>query len=568
MRAKISNFRGVAGQVELDLTGVTLVTGPNGSGKSSICQAVACALTGRPMPIAGLRTSAAGVLVHTGAAGGEVVLDGPDGQAKVAWPAAKARSEGQAPQATEVAAGLDHVVWHKPGERAALLHRYLQAEPTREDLVKNLPNLSTEMVDKVWARIEANRSAESNGWDLAHDEAKQKGARYKGQWEQITGERYGEKKAVSWVPAGWEDELATASEETLDADLAREREYLEALISTDAVSQDERRRLQDEAGQVEARRTALQQAEAASVDAEKALQAAKQEREGLPTADVEKGLLCPHCSQPVKITKFGAGTWLEKATAENLSEHDLKQRRLAIASCDGKIGQVSDELQRKQRAAHAARAQLEAAEVADTKLKALPPEHGHDSEQVEAGRERVRRAEARLSAFKSWRDATRIHRQIETNAQVVGALAKEGVRQTVTAKAIQRFVTGQIQPFCRAAGWPEVTFDDGLEPLLAGRLYGLLSESEQWKVRTVIQLAMAGEDGSDLAIVDGADVLDRAGRNGLLKAIKKSGLSVLLAMTTEDRGRNPPPDLVAAKLGRTYWIELGQASAWPLQKAA
>lgn len=570
MRAVIVNFRGIH-HAAIDLDGLTLVTGPNGVGKTSIAQAVACALTGQPLPIDGLRKTDAGVLVRTGAAAGEIVLAGTDGHTQVTWPDAKVYREGRSPQATAIAAGLDHLVDHKPGDRAALMHRYLKAEPTRDDLAEALPDIEPALIDKVWKRIDVNSTGETNGWDIAHEEARQKGAKLKGQWEHASGAgNYGSKKAASWVPADWDEGLATASEESLNADLAREREFLEAQIGTDAINQDERRRLQEQAEGIGDAEASLEEAETAVATVETELDEARAARASLPPNEVNTSLPCPHCSQAVQIKKSGAATWLEKATTENLSDKEKKDRLMAIARADGRVENRKAAVAEAQQEHQKAVGQVQGCRDAIAQLADLPPEPATDSRQVEDGRERVRRAEARLAAFKAWRNATRIHQQIEVNAKVVAALAKDGVRRTVTARALKQFVNDRLLPLCRRAGWPDITFNEGLEPHLGGRVYGLLSESEQYRVRVLIQIAMAQTDGSDLLVIDGVDVLDRAGRNALMKVLRSAGVRALLAMTTEDQRRNPPPDLQALKLGRTYWVDGGEVQPWPLaqQKAA
>ena len=90
-----------------------------------------------------------------------------------------------------------------------------------------------------------------------------------------------------------------------------------------------------------------------------------------------------------------------------------------------------------------------------------------------------------------------------------------------------------------------------------GRPYGLLSESEGFRSRAVLAIACAKMDGSPVVILDGAEVLDRDGRNGLIGAIKASGKMALLGMMF--MASADVPDLAKAGLGESYWIENGVA---------
>ena len=100
---------------------------------------------------------------------------------------------------------------------------------------------------------------------------------------------------------------------------------------------------------------------------------------------------------------------------------------------------------------------------------------------------------------------------------------------------------------------------DSLMPTYAGRSYGLLAESERYRCRVALQLAMAGVDGSDAVVIDGADILDRHARNGLMKAATKHAPAAVVAMTA-----NTPtdvPDLAQHGLGETLWLDAGRAAS-------
>jgi len=96
------------------------------------------------------------------------------------------------------------------------------------------------------------------------------------------------------------------------------------------------------------------------------------------------------------------------------------------------------------------------------------------------------------------------------------------------------------------------------------RDYRLLSGGEQYRVRALVQMACAELDGSQYMIFDGADVLDKAGRNGLIKALAAGNVPALICMTM-DMVKDPKtgvelipklPDM--SKIGgMSYWVENG-----------
>jgi hypothetical protein len=74
-------------------------------------------------------------------------------------------------------------------------------------------------------------------------------------------------------------------------------------------------------------------------------------------------------------------------------------------------------------------------------------------------------------------------------------------------------------------------------------------------VRAIVQVAMAKLDGSDMVVLDAADVLDGTTRSGLFAMLEESGLPALVCMTLTRREQ--VPDLAASELGASYWIEDG-----------
>ena len=75
---------------------------------------------------------------------------------------------------------------------------------------------------------------------------------------------------------------------------------------------------------------------------------------------------------------------------------------------------------------------------------------------------------------------------------------------------------------------------------------------------------MAQLDGSAMVVLDAADVLDGPTRSGLFALLEEAGLPALVCMTLSRREQLP--DLAAAGLGASWWIEDGVAQ--PLRQMA
>lgn len=151
--------------------------------------------------------------------------------------------------------------------------------------------------------------------------------------------------------------------------------------------------------------------------------------------------------------------------------------------------------------------------------------------------------------------ASKIASQIKTIAGVVEVLAPNGLRQSVLAKALDAF-NAALKDISETAKWKTVSITDKMAVQYGGRDYGIqLSESEKFRTRVVLQLALAKLDGSKFVVIDAADILDRNGRNGLIALIKQSSIPVITTMTFGKVEDFPS----VARLGIAgYWLENGK----------
>lgn len=538
------NVRGVR-DIETELGGLTLIGGRNGAGKTSLAQAIAAAVTGLP-PIQGLKKSELHLLLRAGTARGEASISSPAGRVTFTLPDGKVTSEGRPPQATPYAAGVLSVVDLPTKQASEALAAYIDAVPRLEDLRAALPDLPESALTIIW------RDVEATGWDGAHANAKENGAIIKGRWEQITGQRYGVKKAAGWMPEKWSYGLENATEEQLAATLAEaETSYADA-IKAAAVTGHERARLGELAERLDMREESARKAQEGVAAAEATYGAAKSDLDALPPLDGSQGVPCPHCGGLVEIRG--------RALAEFTGEADpgaRAAREAARAEATTKADKAKADLYAARGDVQRALANVEESRAAAASLAEMPTATGGEFLDAEQAQSAAETARANLDAFKARREATKFHEQILAYAAVVAALSPDGVRATKLSKALATFNT-QLAALCAVAEFPAVRMESDLSVSYGDRAFLLLSESEQYRARAVIQSAMAKHDGSALVIFDRADLLDKDGRNGLMRLALHLGLPAVVCMTAN--GPEALPNLADKGMGRTIWLTSGEAA--------
>jgi hypothetical protein len=553
---KLRNFRG-AERAEITCGPLALVGGKNATGKSSLAQATGAVLSGNTLPLAGLTKGSAGMLVHVGADGAAVEIRSEAGTARIAWPSCEATATGEPPHASAYAAGLESVALLAPKERARVLGDYLHADPTREDLTQALADVELgdqEIVEAVWKLIE------EKGWDGTHTSRREKGAELKGRWKQVTKANYGSRIAASWKPEDWLElgrhgDLDNTTEERLASALKNLQAVHDKAVATAAISGAERERLQAQADQVEDLKDKLADAEIEETRREDELMKAQNARDALPSTGSEAAMPCPHCGEPVVLRRVNlAEQRLEKA--EVVAPAEFKKRRLALAEADGTVERFRGELTQQNRTVEATRHEMHLAIDAANKLATMPPSGG-DAAQIAAAKESLEIGQRRLAAFRQKAEAGDLHAKVASNELLIEILAPDGVRGQKLGRVLEVFGTTRLAPLTDAADWKPVTVDPAMTIAYGGRPYALLSTSEQYRVRAVLAVAMAQLDGSAMVVFDAADVLDGTTRSGLVAMLEDAGLPALICLTLSRREQLP--DLAAAGLGASYWLDQGVA---------
>lgn len=552
----VRNYRG-AERCDVECVPIALIGAVNGAGKSSVVQAIAAALTGKALPI-GMTKGSAATLVKTGTSNASAEIRSDAGSVKMTWPACEASSAGEPPRASTFAAGLSSIADLTPKERAGVLAEYLHSDPSREDLAAELTDAGIgdpPIVDALWQLIERSN------WDDAYAARKTKGAEMKGAWRQVTGQNYGSQIARAWKPAGWADDLDVATESDLNRSVIEARQAHENAIASAAASGVRRDQLAAEADRfVERLTTATTAAETVKgIEAELAdLRAQKAAVPAPETRVAATPFRWPCCGEALELSQSLTETTLAKAAPMSQPpSHDevrlVRRRRAeldgAISNAEGRLGTAKDGLRK-------AEAGVESSRRAEADLATLP-EATVASGDVEAAKTAANHAVARLGAFRTKAEADGIQAKIASNDLALAVLAPDGLRARKLAKVLDVFNGAKLAPLSAAANWKSVAIDADMAVTYGDRVYSLLSASEQYRVRIILQLAMAELDGSTMTLHDAADILDAPTRSGLLSLLISAGRPAIVALTLSQRAQLP--DIAKAGAGISYWLNDGIA---------
>lgn len=569
MEIKIAMFKGVS-RATLNAVPIAVLMGPNKSGKTSACQAITAALTGQAMPDIGLAKSLSGALVHGGAEKGMVQIKTEDGRSVVKWPSADYETEGKHPMSSVFAAGCcdKNNVWSlfamKEKDRSAALADVLKAHP---DLEKDLrPMLEKLDVDEE-RLAKAIKSIDDNGFDPIWDKMKKHGAKLKAQWELTTNDNWGATKADGWIPKDWEEDLQDISEQALDAALADAREALESQIATTAVDEAALASLKETAAGLEAARKAYAAAEKAFKKTQKDLAKASDELVETPapgSVDDKIFLTCPHCNKNSQLKAGTGGYRLEEPAANELSEDERAALQEAYDVAKAAHDAVTNIHNEANKSLSLAEEAVETAEAAGVEVAELEEsaKTAVSEDVIDAARQEVANCEVRIAKRAAYFNAAATHKSVVSNQAIVDILAPAGLRKTILKKALDNFHK-RLRALCELAEWDEISLDeDDLELRYGPRRFALMSESEKFRTRCILQVAFAEMDGSYAVVIDGADVLDVPARMQLFKMLLKKGTRAVVTITLG--GKEEIPAWIGKAMngtkGNAYWVEKGVAS--------
>lgn len=561
MDARIRNFMGVE-QADFPLKNIVLLGGRNAAGKSSVLEGLSCVVRGSHEARGVTTKKGAAALVRDGAPAGSAAITWEDGGQRVTWPEAEVQTQGKA-RFLGSALGIGAVRWMDVPEkrRAAEMAERLQLQPTKEHLVAFLreKEVKQETIDFVWTMVD------EQGWDAAHRKAQDQASKLRGRWEQVSGQTFGSQKAAKWRPILL-DEAEVYTEEAAAAAVKKAKEEVEALLIAGAISEEEVRRAREASenlGPAQARQKAAQQ-KIAELDA--AIEKATEALAKIGPTDVAVHTYpCPHCERPVWLNREAPNEpYRLVKPPPTLAADELKRRRLETQALEQTIRQKQDAIAAATRDAAQALAEIQAAQAATARLAEIEAMPKANDEKLAEARGAQATAEAVLDAVKAWKAAEAIYADWLRTQPIIEALAPAGVRAKRVAEAVQAFNERLAKISARAA-FPVVSVTPETDAMLAGRPYGLLSESERWRVDLVLTLALAELEHASLVLVDRLDMLHPQARPGVFMALHEVGIPAVVACTAKDAAQLPALHRVnvpgtSVPFGRTYWLEDGRLS--------
>lgn len=537
MQIKIRNYRGIE-TAEIALAPIALVAGINGAGKTSIAQAVAAALTRNAAIVDGVTKAAASQLLRDGAKRGQCAITTDGGSVAANWPGASISADGEAPpHASAIACGLECIAELKPKDAAAALQAALHADPTRQELREALVKAGArqELADAVAVKVEAE------GYDAGYKRAQSRATELKGQWELITSERWGAAKAEGWQAGALPQD---ADLEALEAAATAADQALEQAIADQSADAAHVARLREQVKAGDAAAKTVDKLDAARAKARTKAEEAVAAYAALPAAETtEETVPCPHCGAHVVIR---GRTLVEPSGGPDEAENAARIEAKTEANAEiARTRKAAEEADRAAADAHRAVQERARALAALDDIKT----DGTSAEDVAQARQAAQEAHAAVRAIETTAAAGEKHRAIVEMLAVADVLAPTGIRQAALEEAM-RDLHAQMTDLSARAGWGEIAIGEDLAVTYGGRPYRLLSASEQFRTRVVMQVALAMRDGSSAVIIDAADILDRQGRNGLFGLL--DGLSVPALVTMTMSRREDVPQL--GRLGNSYWI--------------
>lgn len=555
LKITAKNFRGLR-HAEVTADPLILATGTNAQGKSSLAQAVAACLTGRAIEESfELRKADIKMLVRDGSTVATIDIVNAEGSAKMTYPDAKLQTFGDAPRASLFAAGLASIPTLPAKERAAALAPYMKATPTYEDLraAAAANGFEDKAAQQCWAAIERD------GWDGVLKSVEDRRAQSRATWEQVTGESFGSQKAQTWLPDGWQNDLlGDITVEALTDAVEQARAAVDAAVGGRAVEVHDIERARALADDGALRLQQLDEAKNAVEALKREKASVEEQKYKAPAPHNFAPLECPHCGGKIRLASVPNrpyGEKLEKAV--EIPEEENKRRRTLTAELDGKLSNVQGRLAAAQRNLTIAEERCAESTAMRDKLAADAGIDENAATEEEAARSRLREAETNLIRFKRKTEAEQAYRRWDANDKFAKVLSNgpDGLRAKKLAEATLLFNSQILAPVCQAAQWGKVEITEDFRVTLDGRVFPLLSDSDQLRVKIVLQVAMAKIDGSSMIVVDRAEALDGANKKKLFMMLLAQKINALVCMVPSGK----IPDLKAAGIGETIIIDDGTA---------
>lgn len=570
---KVKNFLGIR-EAEINTSApVIFVSGNNGAGKSSFRDAISMALTGDLSRIS-LKKNA-DLLLHDGAESSEIHIKINEEDHKGFYARIKKGKTADCADGDDVSPVLRCML--NPGlfasltadDKRNLLFEVTGCSSTGDEIKQRLLDrgLAQDLVDQITPLLRL-------GFAEAHKESQSRSRDCKSGWRAITGETYGEKKAEGWQSKvnGNPVEIRSSIEEkekelsAIDSSLEDHNRKLGAaqsvfdkarLLSAEIV------RLTDQAEKVDRIRSTLD-TDRKQVEHWREM-VEKTRRQTHDITEDEAACRCPECDAELIFT---GGKLIPHGDLRGDEEAAVK-----LPEYERALSVVENAVRNGER-------DLENAISAQNKLAILRAESSDapDEESVramKAGIDKLKEESKRLAAHvaelrvlenaiqqasANTAKAAEYHRKAQSWSEIAAALAPDGIPAEILREALEPF-RARLSEAAGMIGWSAPAIDDDMNITAAGREYGLLSESEKWRVDFLIAEAIGYLSGwLRLLVADRIDVLDGSGRAELFQFLDQyqtPGTVIVMGTLKKDQAK-----MIADvfKNISVHWMEAGVLS--------
>lgn len=574
-RIQVDNFLGARSVDAVLNTPIALFCGPNAAGKSSIQEAVRMAIAGEVVRV-NLKKEY-GQLVAEGAKAGGGLITTEAGAYSFDVPGGKSSIDTDLPTGDSIALALNgqRFASMKPDERRTFL---FDLTGLRANIADVKDRLIARKCDE--AKIEAVLPMIRTGFPSGNEYATNQATQSKRLWREVTGgSAYGAKVAERWeaekpvapekitVPEGG---VAALDEEI--AKLNRDIGAAAADIRTANENAAKREQMKAKADSVDRIRETLEL---------KRTELAAYEPEVITMRERASGTARVGLIHDMAMFLLDATLIPDDAeTANNLleryeEEHGELTRGGVDQDAKASLPEYERGLEVMQNAVKNLERDLEQAIAAKTAYDALKPADGAKSsagdldamqagllklkaerDELAAGIRANEQYAAALAAVKTRTDkAAAHHADVVTWLAIADALAPDGIPGELLAEALKP-LNSTLQMAGVDTKWPSVYISPEMDITAGKRAYGLLSESEQWRVDAMIAQSIAKISGHKILMLDRMDVLDLPGRSqllGWLDMLADDGVidTALLFATLKGMPTNLPATITP------FWIKDG-----------
>ncbi len=551
----VNNYCGIRSAQVAMQTPITMFIGPNGAGKSSLIDAIRLVLTEQPTRI--LLKKDYGKLVKEGAKMGNIAIySGDSSIAEIKLPSGDCGEnlpEGISKLAMGYVLDMNLFANALPNDRRAVLFSITGCAASPKLVADRLLKRGCDS-DKV----ETIKPILRAGFDAAHKEAKNRTTEARGAWKATTGETYGDKKAEDWKaerPAFVDDD-----------EIAKQEAALKEVNEQHDANTQQLGSLEQQWRDVSANVAKIQNLHQKAEMLPRAQ--AKLATDEIELARIESLLntvnpteyTCPCCS--AALIKKGETLLAKPSGSQLMSADKITQYEKSLLMLKNAVANDKTAI-----------ADAEAAQAELTNLGNAP-----DLKLIESNIEALR---IRLNAIKADRQTLQIainkakqdaqaladantknskaatyHAEVQSWTKIAEALAPDGIPGELLTDALKA-VNARLRQSADDTGWKQVVIDSEMNITADGRIYALLSESEQWRVNVVITEMISHLSGLKLMVLDRMDVLDLSGRGECVQwldllADEGDVDSIIVAATLKELPKRLPSTFQA------YWLADGE----------